>query len=222
MCRMEVLSVGLTLSLVLGVGSCTRIQLQSGSANLLSTGMVGWQEIGGEGDWKLENGVLCTEGGSGWLSTVREYDDFVLSLEFRIPPGGNSGVFLRTPHDGNPAYQGLEIQILDDRAEKWSELRPEQYTGSIYDVQAPSERAAGKAGQWQRMTIGCRGSRVKVAVNDQTVIDTDMNFYPYKVDTHPGLARRRGYIGLQNHGSKVEFRNIRLQPLPPAAARSDL
>lgn len=222
MCRMEVLSIGVALSLALGVGSCSRIQSQGASDSLLSTGMVGWQQIGEEGDWKLENGVLSTEGGSGWLSTVREYDDFVLSLEFRIPPGGNSGVFLRTPHDGNPAYQGLEIQILDDRAEKWSELRPEQYTGSIYDVQAPSERAAGKAGEWQRMAIECRGSRVRVAVNDQKVIDTDMSFYPYKVDTHPGLTRRSGYIGLQNHGSKVEFRNIRLRPLPPEAVRGDL
>jgi hypothetical protein len=219
---MEVLSVVVALSLAFGVGSCSRIQSQGGSASLLSTGMVGWQQIGEEGDWKLENGVLYTEGGSGWLSTVREYDDFVLSLEFRIPPGGNSGVFLRTPHDGNPAYQGLEIQILDDQAEKWSELRPEQYTGSIYDVQAPSERASGKASQWQRMVIGCRGSRVKVAINDQKVIDTDVSFYPYKVDTHPGLTRRSGYIGLQNHGSKVEFRNIRLRPLPPEAVRTDL
>ena len=160
--------------------------------------------------------MLYTEGGDGWLSTVRQYDDFILSLEFRLPPAGNSGVFIRAPHEGNPAYQGLEIQILDDSAQQWSDLRPNQYTGSIYDVQAPSERAGGKAGQWQRMVIECRGPRVRVAVNGQKVIDTDMSFYSYKYAAHPGLTRRSGYIGLQNHGSRIEFRNIRLRELVEA------
>ncbi len=215
MCRMNVWSIGLLLSLTLGVGSCSRVWVQSGDASLLSTGLVGWQQVEGErGSWKLENGVLFTEGGDGWLSTVRQYDDFVLSLEFRLPPAGNSGIFIRAPHEGDPAYQGLEIQILDDSAEQWSGLRPDQYTGSIYGIQAPSERAGGKAGQWQKMVIGCSGSRVKVVVNGRTVVDTDMSFYPYKFETHPGLTRRSGYIGLQSHGTKIEFRNIRLRPLP--------
>ena len=223
MYRMNVWLVGLMLSLTLGVGSCSRIYVKSEDTNLLSTGLVGWQQVEGEqGSWKVEDGVLYTDGGDGWLSTVRQYDDFILSLEFRLPPAGNSGVFLRAPHEGNPAYQGLEIQLLDDAAEQWSNLRPDQYTGSIYDVQAPSERAGRRAGHWQTMVVECRASQVKVAVNGQKVIDTDMTFYPYKAETHPGLTRRSGYIGLQNHGSKVEFRNIRLRPLPPEGARSDI
>ena len=223
MYRMNVWLVGLMLPFMLGVGSCSRVYVRSGDTNLLSTGLVGWQQVEGEqGSWKVEDGVLYTEGGDGWLSTVRQYDDFILSLEFRLPPAGNSGVFIRAPHEGNPAYQGLEIQLLDDAAEQWGNLRPDQYTGSIYDVQAPSERAGGRAGHWQKMVIECRGSQVKVTVNDQKVIDTDMTFYPYKAETHPGLTRRSGYIGLQNHGSKVEFRNIRLRSLPPEGARSDI
>lgn len=214
MYRVNAWSVGLLLSLAFGVGSCSRVCVRSGDTNLLSTGLVGWQQIGGEqGGWKLQKGVLYTEGGSGWLSTVRQYDDFVLSLEFRVPPGGNSGVFVRSPHEGDPAYQGLEIQILDDSAEQWSHLRPDQYTGSIYDVQAPSERDAGKVGTWQRMVVECRGPRVRVALNGREVIDVDVTFYPYKVASHPGLTRRSGYIGLQNHGSKIEFRKIRLHEL---------
>ena len=217
MYRVNVWSIGLLLSLTLGVGSCARIHVRSEDTSLLSTGLVGWQQIGGEqGSWKLENGVLYTEGGSGWLSTVRQYDDFVVSLEFRLPPGGNSGVFLRSPHEGDPAYQGLEIQILDDSADQWSNLRPDQYTGSIYDVQAPSERTGGKVGEWQKMVIECRGPRVRVALNGRKVIDTDVTFYPYKIAAHPGLTRRSGYVGLQSHGSKIEFRKIQLKPLPEA------
>ena len=223
MYRMNVWSVGVLLSLAVGVGSCSRVYVGSEDTSLLSTGLIGWQQVEGEqGSWKVENGVLYTDGGDGWLSTVRQYDDFVLSLEFRIPPGGSSGVILRAPHEGNPAYQGLEIQILDDAAEQWRDLKPDRHTGSIYDIQAPSEQAGGRAGEWQKMVIECRGSKVKVAVNGRNVIDTDVSFYPYKVNAHPGLTRRRGYIGLQNRGSKVEFRNIRLRPLAPEAMREDL
>jgi len=223
MYRVNVWLVGLMLSLVLGVGSCSRVYVRSGDTNLLSTGLVGWQQVEGEqGSWKMEDGVLCTEGGDGWLSTLRQYDDFILSLEFRLSPAGNSGVFIRAPHEGNPAYQGLEIQILDDAAEQWRGLRPDQYTGSIYDVQAPSERATRSAGTWQKMVIECRGSHVRVAVNGQKVIDTDTSFYPYKAETHPGLMRRSGYIGLQNHGSKVEFRNLQLRPLSSEGSRGDI
>jgi len=72
------------------------------------------------------------------------------------------------------------------------------------------------------MVIECRGSHVRVAVNGQKVIDTDTSFYPYKAETHPGLMRRSGYIGLQNHGSKVEFRNLQLRPLSSEGSRGDI
>lgn len=223
MYRMNAWWVALMMASALGVGSCSRVHVGSRDTDLLSTGLVGWQQIEGEqGSWRVEDGVLSSEGGSGWLSTVRPYDDFVLSLEFRLPPAGNSGVFIRAPHEGNPAYAGLEIQLLDDDAEQWSGLQPNQYTGSIYDVQAPSERAGGKADRWQKLVIECRGAIVRVTVNDRKVIDTDMSFYPYKAETHPGLMRRSGYIGLQSHGTKVEFRNIRLRPLSPERPRSDI
>jgi len=211
----RILSFGLLVSLMVGAGSCTRMQRGSSRANLLSTGLVGWQQIGGEkGSWKCREGVLYTDGGGGgWLSTVREYDDFVLSLEFRVPAGGNSGVFVRAPHEGDPAYQGMEIQILDDADERYGRLRPDQYTGSIYGVQAPSERASRPAGDWQKMVVACSGPLVKVVLNGERVIDTNVDFYPYKVETHPGLKRSGGYIGLQNHGSRIEFRNIQVELL---------
>jgi hypothetical protein len=222
MCVTRMVSIGLLLSVLFVAGSCSRVQSRSEDANLLSTGLVGWQQIdGNDGAWRFEDGVLYTEGGGGWLSTVCQYDDFVLALEFCLPPGGNSGVFVRAPHEGNPAYQGMEIQILDDDADEWRGLRPEQYAGSIYDVQAPSERAGKGADEWQRMVIECRGPRVRVALNGRKVIDTRVDYYPYKYNTHPGLTRQSGYIGLQNHGSKIEFRNIRIRELPETV-RKDL
>jgi hypothetical protein len=218
MCVGKVLRVLLLLFVVLAASSCKSMQMGSKGDDLLSTGLVGWQQMeGDQGIWKFADGVLYTEGGtSGWLSTVRQYADFVLSLEFRVPPEGNSGVFLRAPHEGNPAYSGMEIQILDDHAERYATLRPEQYTASIYGVQAPSDRASLPADEWQTMVITCNGPYVKIELNGKTVIDTDLRYYPYKYDTHPGLKRQRGYIGLQNHGSRIEFRNIKIKELPDA------
>ncbi len=205
----------LSLCLVVTVSSCTSIRGGGGGrVDLLSTGLTGWQQIGGRaGAWQYKDGLLFTEGRASWLSTVRRYDDFNLSLEFKIAPGASSGVFVRAPHQGDPAYEGMEVQILDDYAEQHEHLGADQYTGSIYDVQAPSERASKSADEWQKLVIRCQGPIVKVVLNGKKVVDTDLNYFPYKHAAHPGLARSAGYIGLQSDDGRVEFRNVRIEPL---------
>src|SRR5699024_2028464 len=151
--------------------------------------------------------------GGGWLSTTETYDDFKLQLEYRLPEGGNSGVFLRAPHEGDPAYKGMEIQLLDDDAEQYAELEPWQYTGSIYDVKAPSQRASKVAGQLQKIGITLDGPKIKVRLNGQLVINTILVHFMDRAEEHPCLKRRSGYIGLQNHNSLVEFRNITVKEI---------
>ncbi|TVQ02362.1 MAG: DUF1080 domain-containing protein [Balneolaceae bacterium] len=175
----------------------------------------GWEVVGGQpGSWGVENGMLYTTGvGSGWISTTSVYDDFIIELEYRVPVGGNSGVFIRAPRDGNPAYQGLEIQILDDYAERYANLQPWQYTGSIYDVLAPSKRVTKPAGEWQQMKIVAKGPRVQVTLNGEMILSANLINHMEKASGHPGLVRRSGYIGLQNHSDRVDFRNIRVSPV---------
>ena len=172
----------------------------------------GWEVIGNSPDsWKVEDGILYTSGGGGgWISTAKQFADFRLELEFRVPPGGNSGVFLRTPRKGNPAYVGMEIQVLDDYAKEYEHLHPWQYTGSIYGVQAPSMRVTKKANEWQKEVIECKGPHVKITLNGQEIINANLIDYMDKASSHPGLKRRKGYIGLQTHTSRVDFRNIKL------------
>lgn len=173
----------------------------------------GWETVGKQ-SWEAVDGVLaCTGQGAGWLSTIKEYGDFELELEFWLPPAGNSGVFLRAPREGNPAYNGLEIQVLDDQSDKYEDLRPEQFTGSVYDVVAASQHVTKPAGEWNTMKIVYRGPHITVTLNDKQVVDADLDKYPDKDATHPGLKRKRGYIGLQNHSSVVQYRNIRLKEL---------
>ncbi len=176
--------------------------------------LTGWELVGGSTPWGVKEGVLYTEGGGGgWISTVKEYDNFKLDLEFRVPEGGNSGVFLRTPREGDPAYVGMEIQVLDDYAPVYANLHPWQYTGSIYGVQPPSVRASKKAGEWQHYVIVADGPHVTVTLNEQRIVDADLISQMDKEQTHPGLKRRGGYIGLQNHSTRIEYRNIRITEL---------
>jgi hypothetical protein len=176
----------------------------------------GWQAIDGPmSSWKVEDGLLyCSGGGGGWLSTVDEYANFELELQFRVPPGGNSGVFLRAPHQGNPAYAGMEIQVLDDLAPEYAKLQPFQYCGSLYGVSAPKTRASKKPTEWQKLHITCDGRKVLVKLNDTAIVDANLDEHKDKEAEHPGILRKTGHLGLQNHGTRLDFKDIRIRVLP--------
>ncbi len=176
----------------------------------------GWHGVGGPAtNWDVVDGeLICTnEPGSRWLRTEREYADFDLKLEFKIPEDGNSGVFVRAPLEGAAHIEGFEIQILDDYGPRWRQLAPNQFTGAIYAAQAPSERVTKPAGEWQTMRIRLDGRQAAVWVNGQQVIDANLDELARKHPGIPGLKRERGYIGLQHHSSVVYFRNLRIREL---------
>ena len=178
----------------------------------------GWEGVGGSTkNWKVENEILsCTgEAGSSWIATKEKYNDFELRLEFNIPKGGNSGIFIRAPKKGAPWVAGLEIQILDDYGDKWKNLKPNQFTGSIYAVQAPSVRATKQAGQWQSIRVRCIGSKCDVWVNEKHVVSGSLADLAEKNPRVPGLKRNDGFIGLQNHSSPVHFRKIEIKRIGP-------
>jgi len=175
----------------------------------------GWQGMQGEvKNWAVKDGALTGSGGEGaqWLATTHEYDDFDLTLEFNLPKDGNSGIFIRAPKEGTPYLDGMEIQLLDDYGDKWKDLKPDQFTGALYAVQAPSRRVTKPAGLWQAMRILCVGRKCQVWVNGEQIIDVDLDeLLKSHGEKVPGLKRAKGLIGLQNHGDPVSFRNIRIQ-----------
>jgi hypothetical protein len=173
----------------------------------------GWQVLGGKlSSWGAEDGVLFVKGGGGWLMTKKEYGDFELRLEFKVPKGGNSGVALRSPMKGDPAYTGMEIQILDDPSYKG--LQVWQHTGSIYGVVPSSKLATKPVGEWNKYRIVCKGRQVTVVLNGEKVVDANLDDYKEKhAKAHPGILRAKGYIGLQEHGGRVEFRNLFVKEL---------
>lgn len=169
--------------------------------------------------YEVKEGVLvCPKEGGGNLYTEKQYSDFVLRFEYRLEPGGNNGVALRAPVEGNAAYVGMESQILDDDHPMYANLKPAQYHGSIYMVAAAKRGAPKPAGEWNTEEIRATGRRITIKVNGQTIVDADLNKVndPATLAEHPGILRESGHIGFLGHGALVEFRNIEIRDLSKA------
>jgi hypothetical protein len=184
--------------------------------------LAGWKQFAGKADtWTVEEGIIvCKGSGGGWLGTDREYADFVVRLEYRLTPAGNSGVYIRAPDTGHISRVGMEIQLLDDSDPKYAKLDFYQYTGAIYHVAAPLRRASKPGGEWNAIEIAAQGRQVVVTLNGKKIQDADLDRPlrdPAIAKEHTGLARTTGHIGLQSHTDRVEFRNIRIKELKNAA-----
>lgn len=181
----------------------------------------GWQ--GATDVYGVEDGKLvCRKHGPGEkesteknLFTTKEYADFILRFEFKLEPGANNGVAVRSPLGNRISVVGMEVQILDDYAEQYKNLQPHQYHGSIY-LLAPAKRGHLKpASEWNSEEIMFHGHRAKVTLNGVVIVDVDLDNLEYKkyLDKNTGRTRSKGYIGFLGHGSRVEFRNIRIKEL---------
>lgn len=176
----------------------------------------GW--IGDPNGYSIENGtIVVNPKGGGNLYTEREYIDFIFRFEFKLTPGANNGLGIRTPLEGDAAYVGMELQILDNTAPKYQNLKPYQYHGSIYGVVPAKRGYLRPVGEWNQEEVIVKGSRIKVILNGVTIVDADIKkaVASGTMDgkEHPGLKRSRGHIGFLGHGSRVEFRNIRIKEL---------
>jgi hypothetical protein len=175
------------------------------------TDLTGWHVMGAK-SWQAESDVLvCSGEGGGWIRTAEQYEDFVLRLEFKVPQGGNSGVFIRATESGNPAFTGMELQVAGDHGKP-----PNKHsTMALYAAVAPSKNMSKPASEWNQVEISCLGVELKVTFNDELVIDCKLDDPDIDPGPHPKLMDRAktGYIGLQNHGKPVEYRNISLKKL---------
>jgi hypothetical protein len=180
------------------------------------TTLDGWQ--GAVDGYEAVNGEIRSKPGVGGnLLTAGEYGDFELRFEFRLTPGANNGLAVRVPPQGDAAFQGIELQILDDGHEKYKDIKPWQAHGSIYGVVAAERGTCLKpVGEWNTEEVTVQGTRIKVVVNGKTIVDADTA--PFRDgrptpdgQAHPGLTRTKGHLGFAGHHDEVHFRNIRLR-----------
>jgi hypothetical protein len=180
------------------------------------------------GRWVVEDGSITLKGEMDgrehnlvYLWTRETYGDFVLELEFKIPEKANSGIFLRTPDQKDPVYTGIEVQVCNSFG--LAEWHSRNCAGAIYDCVAPTENAVNPPGQWNRYRITCNKNRITVELNGRQVAEMDLDRWtepnrnpdgsPNKFATPLKDFARAGYVGLQDHGRSVWYRNIRIKRL---------
>lgn len=167
-----------------------------------------------EGNWVPQaDGVLSIiprEGEKGWqrygsyLWTEKEYGDFVAEVEYKHPKGGNSGVFFRCEL-ADPVTNGLEVQILDSHGK--AEPLGHHDCGGVIKTAGPSKNMAKPAGEWNKMKITAKGTKLQVELNGEQIIDIDL------AETESKDKPLKGYFGLQDHGQPMSFRNIKIKSL---------
>jgi hypothetical protein len=168
-------------------------------------------------NWSVQDGLLTCEGKTfGFLRYGKqEYADFALHVECRLAPKSNSGIGIRTvPYDPRkdketrPSYHSYEIQVQDDEGKPPSK----QSTGSLYRYVAPKANPIKRAPEWNTVDVECIGPRIRVTMNGQEILDVDQSTIQ-EIKNKP----LRGYVCLQSHGGKVEFRNVRLREIKAPA-----
>ena len=183
---------------------------------------------GPDNAWVWRDGILTVkrdmdgrEHNFDYIWTKEKYGDFVLDLEFKVIDGTNSGIFFRTSDLKDPVYTGIEVQVCNSHGR--NNINKNGTAGAIYDCLEPEKNAINKPGEWNHCVLTCKGSSVKVVLNDEQIIDMDLDKWttarknPDDTDNKFGRAlkdfARIGYIGLQDHGRPVWYRNVRVKRL---------
>lgn len=172
--------------------------------------------------WTVVDGTLTRSGKGGDIVTVDQFGDFELALEWKIAPGGNSGIFYRVTEDDPVMWHSApEYQVLDDAGHK-GPLKPTQKCGSNYDLHPPSRDAAKPAGSWNDTRIIVQGNHVEHWLNGAKVIEYELGSAALKAakakskfkDVAGWGEKIKGHILLQDHGDEVWYQNIRIRELP--------
>lgn len=169
--------------------------------------------------WTVKDGVLQAGRQRGtWLVSEKQYRDFILAFEFKLTERGNSGIALRAPLKGDPAFDGMELQLADLRYN--TEAKDSELTGGIYRAIAPTKQVY-KPTEWNSCRIELRGDHLKVVLNGETIQDVNLSKFDKPVKRHDGTNAppikdrpRQGHIGFQHlsrNNEPVLLRNVRLR-----------
>jgi Domain of Unknown Function (DUF1080) len=184
----------------------------------------GWMTSGGKPSrTPVEDGCINPHGCGDYMLVHKDrWENYVLSLDFKISKGCNSGIFIRvaslTPRPGKDVgYNGIEVAIDDTLGAGYHD------TGALYDLVKPAKAMRKPTGEWNHVVITCDKNRIEVGLNGETVTRMDLDQWT-KPNERPDGSRhkfdvayrdhpRKGYIGLQDHGAPCWFKNIKIKPL---------
>ena len=181
--------------------------------------LAGW--AGPLDNYEIKDGaIICKPGKGGTIYYNENLKDFSARVEFKLPPGGNNGLAIRYPGDGDTAYAGMcELQVMDDDGAvvKYGKLDDRQFHGSAYGMAAAHRGYLRPAGEWNFQEVTVKGSTIRVELNGTVILDTDLS----KIDpagymaksAHPGVSRTEGYFGFAGHNDPVTFRKVEIKKL---------
>ncbi len=177
-----------------------------------------------KGVWTVKDGVL-TASEDKCIWSQKEYENFTLDLEFKTAPGTNSGVIVYCSDAESWIPNSVEIQIADDFAEQWAKSPPTWHCAAVFGRLAPTKSTVKRPGQWNRMTVTCKGKMIYVMLNGELVTEMDMKKWtsatknPDGTDIPAWLSKpaaelpTKGRIGLQGKhaGAPIYFRNVKIK-----------
>ena len=165
----------------------------------------------------VDGSIRCRPGHGGTIYTDAIYDDFQVRLEILLPPGGNNGLAIRYPGQGDTAYVGMcELQVLDNTSPKFAKLDPRQYHGSVYGQVAAHRGYLRKPGVWNFQEVTVNGSTITVELNGTVILDADLSKvteFMYEPEKFAGRTRTQGHFGFAGHNDPVAYRNIEIREL---------
>lgn len=189
--------------------------------------LTGWS--GATANYTVVDGTIqCLEGKGGVLHTQRVFSDYVMRVDFQLPPSGNNGLVMRYPtkeeieswpkekRSGDGAYIGMtELQVLDDGHPNYANLDPRQAHGSAYGMAAAKRGYLRPQGEWNHEVVTVKGSTIQVELNGTIILDTDLSkITEYMANSpHPGKDRTQGHVGFAGHSDPVRFKNVEILPL---------
>ena len=158
----------------------------------------------------VEDGAIVSTPKGRNLVTEETFTNYILEFEFKLPPAGNNGLGIHYPGEGDGAYTGMELQILDNTAKKYAKLKDYQFHGSLYTLQAAKREGLKAVGEWNQQKVTVNGSSVIVVLNGVEILNANLDELAKAHPKHKGVLRRSGHIAFLGHGNKVAFRNIRI------------
>lgn len=170
--------------------------------------LTGWKKA----NYLVEDGAIVCKGGN--LVTEKQYTNYIFEFAFLLPPGGNNGLGIHYPGSGNPAYSGMELQILDNTHPKYAKLKDYQFHGSLYTLQAAKRGHLKPVGEWNQQKVTINGPLVKVELNGTVILDANLDELNKEKPKHKGAQRRSGHLCFCGHGAGIKFKDITIKELP--------
>lgn len=203
-----------TIFLLLTVSAATAGEPALDSVKLFNgKDLAGWI---GEG-YAVEDGTITSTPKCRVLRTESTFSNYVLDFEFKLTPGANNGLGIHYPGEGDGAYTGMELQILDNKHPKYKDLKPYQFHGSLYTMKPAEQKGMKPVGEWNHERVIVMGPNLKVELNGETILEANLDELSAQHPQHEGVKRRSGHIAFLGHGDKVFFRNITIAEVPPPA-----